>query len=133
MMDFKRDEPCPGCEPDAPLELRIPCGNYLRAEVSVCVWCGKVTPRGDKPESIGSWCAGHMEAHESANPDAEWFQGWEPIEDVLPGGRLDGALEEIGLTTTRLRERPCAGGHEGQPHHWAIAGDEMICMLEKRS
>lgn len=32
-----------------------------------------------------------------ANPDAPMFQGWEPIEDTLPGGRYDGAWENSGL------------------------------------
>lgn len=102
--DLSPKEPCPGCDPHASLELRIPCGNYMRSEVSVCVWCGKVTPRGDAPDAIGAWCAGCHEKHEAANPDAEWFKGWLPISDILPGGPLDGALEEIGLTTRPVDE-----------------------------
>jgi hypothetical protein len=102
-MTFDRD-PCPGCQPGASIELRIPCGNYLRDEVNVCMWCGLVTPLGDGPPALMSWCAGHQELHRAANPSADMWKGWHPIEDVLPGGRLDGALEDIGATLGPPRE-----------------------------
>jgi hypothetical protein len=38
-----------------------------------------------------------MEKHQAANPDCEWFRGFVPIEDTLPGGLMDGVWENSGL------------------------------------
>lgn len=95
---------CPVCSnPDAATWLeRYQHGCSKPHEVLLCAWCG--TPHlnngVETPVSVATWCAGCQDKHRAANPDAEFWKGWEPIGDVLPGGRLDGALEEIGLTTS---------------------------------
>jgi hypothetical protein len=47
----------------------------------------------------GKWCSQKCnDEHQAANPNCEWFRGFEPITDTLPGGPLDGIWEESGFT-----------------------------------
>jgi hypothetical protein len=97
---------CPIC--DAPekatWEERVEHGCSLPGEVWRCVWCGKHHQKdpNDKSEPMNygmhGWCAGCEEKHKAANPDCDWFRGFEPIGDTLPGGPLDGVWEDSGFT-----------------------------------
>lgn len=96
---------CPICDDPAKAtwEERAEHGCSLPGEVWRCVWCGKhhkkdPDDKGD-PMNYGmaGWCAGCAEKHEAANPDCDWFRGFQPIEDTLPGGALDGVWENSGF------------------------------------
>jgi len=93
---------CPICSnPEAAtFEERVEHGCITSAEALRCAWCGKASPRRDDlPEPWGYWCSeGCSNAHKAANPDCEWFRGFVPIEDTLPGGRYDGVWENSGLS-----------------------------------
>lgn len=93
-------ESCPICSnpPAATWEERLEHGCSLPGEVAKCVWCGKAH-RADGMPTGSMWCNEACSgAHQAANPDAEWWKGWEPIADTLPGGRLDGVWENSGFT-----------------------------------
>jgi hypothetical protein len=68
-------------------------------KVQRCTWCGKHHPT-DNGNPIGAmWCNETCRAaHETANPDCDWFRGFEPIGDTMPGGPLDGVWENSGFT-----------------------------------
>ncbi len=75
-------------------------GCNFPGEITRCVWCGEPHLVGEGPKdsfATATWCAGCMEKHQAANPDCEWFRGFVPIEDTLPGGLMDGVWENSGL------------------------------------
>lgn len=95
---------CPVCSnPDAATwRERYDHGCPKPGEVWRCEWCGEPHEvRLGEPGNDGAggkWCSEKChKAHEAANPNCEWFRGFVPSENTLPGGALDGILEESGL------------------------------------
>jgi hypothetical protein len=84
----------------ATFEERVEHGCTIGDEAHYCAWCGTAHPRGDGPRNpIVTWCGSEChDAHQAANPTARHFAGWLPIEDTMPGGRLDGVWENSGLS-----------------------------------
>jgi hypothetical protein len=82
---------CPDNDPDCLCHGIVDC----------CAWCGKKS-RGGPLRAMVSWCNDKcVEEHRVANPTADHFVGWTPIEDTLPGGPLDGIWEDSGFNLQR--------------------------------
>jgi hypothetical protein len=83
----------------ATFEQRVEHGCTIGDEANYCAWCGKAWPWSakDSPRPIASWCPGCADKHRAANPTADWFVGFVPIEDAFPGGPHDGVWENSGL------------------------------------
>ena len=92
---------CPICSNPkaATFEERAEHGCLEFGEYWRCVWCGKHHElQPDAPRFSGGWCSEDCrKAHQAANPECDWFAGFIPIEDTLPGGRYDGVWENSGL------------------------------------
>lgn len=84
---------------NATFEERVAHGCITAAESLRCEWCGKAQPKSPTAiEPWGFWCnEACASAHKAANPECDWFRGFAPILDTLPGGRFDGVWENSGL------------------------------------
>lgn len=61
-----------------------------------CAWCGEA--RRGSVQTVIWWCSKECrDAHKAANPTSKLFAGWQPMNETLPGGSLDGVWENSGF------------------------------------